>query len=363
MLDVMIVDDMEFIRREIKKLKLWGELSGFLIAEEAVNGLDALRKLESRPVDLVITDIRMPVKNGIELLQKVTEKKLAKCVVLFSEHCEFAYARQGLVFGAFDYITKPIDEKEFEKLLQRAKQFIMEKKYEEERVRKLEEKLGGEVELFCSEKDVKYVIELIQLASMKAVDAALDMAEAFLKAPENDTAKTEIVLRKSITEIISATMETYPWINKFIDTSGMICFSFSKQCEPGDIRAAVADPVNKIITVINSLMLDKGNSLVKQVCLYVLENIDSGVSLKVLSEKLFVSSTHLSETFKHKTGISLVEYLTKVKLERAKKLIEEGELKIYEIANRLGYEDINYFNKLFKRYTGLTPVEFKQLDV
>lgn len=55
----MIVDDMEIVRLQLKRLKIWGEVSGFEITNEARNGHEALQKLQSNPVDLVITDIRM----------------------------------------------------------------------------------------------------------------------------------------------------------------------------------------------------------------------------------------------------------------------------------------------------------------
>ena len=75
MFKVMIVDDVEVMRRDVKRLKLWGESSGFIIEAEAVDGLDALEQLEKHSIDLVITDIRMPHVDGIELLRQISEKK------------------------------------------------------------------------------------------------------------------------------------------------------------------------------------------------------------------------------------------------------------------------------------------------
>ena len=65
MLEVMIVDDMEIMRKEIKRLKIWREQTGFIVSAEAKDGQDAIKKLREKNMDLVITDIRMPIVDGV----------------------------------------------------------------------------------------------------------------------------------------------------------------------------------------------------------------------------------------------------------------------------------------------------------
>lgn len=124
---VMIVDDAEFMRRDIKRSKLWGDASGFVITEEANDGVEALEKISTNPVDLIITDIKMPNMDGLELLEEISKKRLCPYVVLLSEYTEFGYAREGIVNGAFDYIGKPMKDNELERLLSRVKKNIVEK--------------------------------------------------------------------------------------------------------------------------------------------------------------------------------------------------------------------------------------------
>ena len=80
---LMIVDDEEIIRIEIKRL-IEKSLLGFTLIDEAANGFEAITKLVNQPVDLVITDIKMPKIDGIELLKEVKERNLASCVILIS---------------------------------------------------------------------------------------------------------------------------------------------------------------------------------------------------------------------------------------------------------------------------------------
>ena len=99
-------------------------------------------------MDLVITDIRMPIVDGVELLKKIISEELSYCVVFLSEYTEFEYARQGIVYGAFDYIVKPVNQDKIERVLVKVKEYIEKKKIEKEKIKNLESKFEEKVELF-----------------------------------------------------------------------------------------------------------------------------------------------------------------------------------------------------------------------
>ena len=103
---VMLVEDDSAVRYVYKRMKAWGE-NGFSISEEAANGRQAEEKIEKGEVDIVFTDIRMPLMDGITLMKKVKEEKNQIPFVLISSFSDFEYAREGLRLGALDYIMKP----------------------------------------------------------------------------------------------------------------------------------------------------------------------------------------------------------------------------------------------------------------
>jgi two-component system response regulator YesN len=115
--------------------------------------------------------------------------------------------------------------------------------------------------------------------------------------------------------------------------------------------------LSHLITILRLDLQDKG--LVKQVCNYIIKNIDSNVSLSMAADHLYMNKTYISESFKQKVGISFTEYVTLVKMERAKVLILKDDFKSYEIAEKLGYKDAEYFSKVFKKIIGVTPTEFR----
>ena len=361
MLKIMIVDDMDIARRELKRLKLWGEDTGFIISDEANNGHEALEKLEKSQIDLVITDIRMPKVDGIELLKKITEKKLCPCVVLLSDHSEFRYARQGLILGAFDYIVKPVAEEELGKVLQRVKDFLFDKKHTQQRIESLEQKLVEKVEVFFPRSEVNQLLEAIKAGDKRAVEYADRIVDIVFKNMNHDLIKTESLLNNIMLDIKNNVLESCKWLDKFVGVQEIGEVEYAKADELDSIKALFVSPIDRVISLFERLECSTQESgIVSRVCKYVLDNIDEEISLKIVSDSLFMNKSHISEVFKQKTGISFIEYLTLVKMERARKLMTDGRLKTYEIAELLGFKDIEYFSKLFKKNTGLTPTEYRQ---
>ena len=124
MYQILIVDDKEIFRRKMKRLPYFKNNDVFTIQYEAQNGLEALEIIKKEKVDVVITDIRMPIIDGLELLKEIKDEQLCKCVILLSEYSDFEYAKKGLVYGAFDYIVKPVDDGKVSAVLERAQNFL-----------------------------------------------------------------------------------------------------------------------------------------------------------------------------------------------------------------------------------------------
>jgi two-component system, response regulator YesN len=111
MFKVLLVDDEVFVRKGLQELIPWGEL-GYVIAGEADNGEEALVVCESLKPDLIITDIRMPVQDGLDLIRNAKEQGMDPVFIIVSGFHDFKYAQQALRYGVHDYILKPIDEEE-----------------------------------------------------------------------------------------------------------------------------------------------------------------------------------------------------------------------------------------------------------
>ncbi|MBD0380853.1 response regulator [Paenibacillus sedimenti] len=126
MLKVMLVDDELYVRKGLLGLIDWESL-GFRVCSEADNGKDALRLIEFEQPDVVITDIRMPVLDGLQLIEEVKRRRISACkFIVLSGYNDFSYAQSAIRFGVSDYILKPIEEEELEAILRRLAQQIGE---------------------------------------------------------------------------------------------------------------------------------------------------------------------------------------------------------------------------------------------
>lgn len=99
----------------------------------------------------------------------------------------------------------------------------------------------------------------------------------------------------------------------------------------------------------------------KQIEEYVSENYKNKIAIADLARVLFLSEGHFCRFFKRCVGISAIEYLNVFRVGKAEELLRDTEMSVTEIALQAGFEDANYFTRLFKRITGHTPTEYRAI--
>ncbi|MDP4183472.1 MAG: AraC family transcriptional regulator, partial [Bacillota bacterium] len=102
---------------------------------------------------------------------------------------------------------------------------------------------------------------------------------------------------------------------------------------------------------------------VEKVIQYMHQNISTRVTMTELSELVQLSSSYLSRAFKETTGYSVIEYFNKIKIDKAKEQLIEGDKKVKEVARALGFIDEFYFSRIFKKLEGISPSEFYSRNV
>lgn len=169
MLKVLLVDDEPFITQGLLMLIDWAK-EGYEIVSTASNGEEAFNYIENNPVDLVITDIKMPIMNGINLLKKIREAEYSELeVIILSGYKDFEYAMEGMKYGCAGYVLKPVEKSELVSLIRK----ISEKKTEIIREAKQKESmesayLARNIMAMCvgrfDEMNVSYVKEQMRLS-------------------------------------------------------------------------------------------------------------------------------------------------------------------------------------------------------
>ncbi len=103
-----------------------------------------------------------------------------------------------------------------------------------------------------------------------------------------------------------------------------------------------------------------GEMTIRKIKQYVEDNISENIRLKTVAEKLFMNSYYLSVFFKKHAGVNFKDYVMDIKLQRARKYLEETDMKIYEIADAIGFCDQKHFSKVYKKTFGQTPLETRK---
>lgn len=535
MYKVMLVDDEEIVIEGLKKKIDWQSLQ-LEVAGVAQDGLEALKIIEETTPDILITDVIMPVMDGLKLIETI--KAMGKNIktIILSGHDEFSYAQKALKLGASEYQLKPISVEELEELLERIITKINEERQEEQVKSKLKRDNMQNSEIvkrhiftsiiegradkpdkltriihdinreYLISKIVVSVIEIddypklftginskerelaifsmlnitgeivesnnkgfvvilddkrlaaitfydsgwsihrisnsytwlfnlikenikkyqgysVTIAVGQVVDDVFLIRESYLGACEalkykllygkgrmihsDRFPKSSGQLQKMfsdderhISELISALdkdglFEYIDQLHKNIVEKPIhsyedvinVCYKlvlmakslldqYSNSNESTETEIALLEQINKfegidqlmrwikeffsnVFDVVKSKNKRQYNSIVN----YVIENIEknymSQIELNGMAQKLFLSANYLSTLFKKETGISFKSYLTNYRLDKAKKMLQDPQYKIYQIANLVGYENEEYLCRLFKSNFGITCKEYR----
>ncbi len=360
MYKILAVDDRKIFLVELKRLKLWGEKSKFEIVDIALNGKEALELLNKNSYDLVLTDIRMPIIDGLQLLREIKRDNLCPCVVFLSEYSEFNYARQGIILGAFDYIVKPASEETMFQLLQRTKVYLDNIYSDKDNL------LGDTMQLIEVDSewiyptsDEKQIINYLIKKEDNAIELFNKTAESIYNVSSDNIIKADIIIKKIYHNVIKAVYEEYSWLNNYINIEFFETVDYVNKENINGFTEYYCEKISYLLTFLKKFYLEASDELINNISEYILSHSDSDLKLKIISKKFYINNTYLSNTFAIKTGMRFNDYITMVKMARARYLFINTQLRTYEIGYKIGYRDINYFSKLFKKYYGKNPSEYK----
>lgn len=114
-------------------------------------------------------------------------------------------------------------------------------------------------------------------------------------------------------------------------------------------------------SAISNVNTQKNNPAIQKVCDYVDAHLQEDISLEQMAEYINVSSFYLSKLFKEEKGITFINFISDKRLEKARQLLEDTELSIKEITAEVGYNDQNYFSRIFKNKYGVSPKEYRKV--
>jgi two-component system response regulator YesN len=391
---MIIADDEPIIRRGLRNALNRTDL-GIDIVGEAEDGDIAYDLCLSLKPDIVLVDICMPFLNGLELIEKINNELPDAYMIIISGHDEFEYAKKAVKLNVADYILKPVDEEEMEMIIQKVikqietdksnktlnniKNKAMDKHYHEISSRYIKEYINGtigykqdEFEFYnqAFKNDIGImVIYPINHVSVYEKNYLFDN-ELLLFSVENIISElAEMFLSKIVFRIndqfIIAVID--------VDNSGT-CETFSDDIEEQltnllhrecYIKHKMVNHITELPQVCNEIISQiesefEYTPVVFRAKRYIDKHYNnSEITLLDVAEHVRMNPTYLSRLLKSEIGHSFVDYLTKVRILKSIELLRLKTLKIYEIADLVGYKSQHYFCKAFKKVKGVSPKQFE----
>ncbi len=129
-----------------------------------------------------------------------------------------------------------------------------------------------------------------------------------------------------------------------------------------ELRAWIFDRVEQLIKLVQDCRNLRQQDIMKKITAYIHHNYHRDITLEEVAGAVFLSPCYLSRIFKQAQGVNFIDYLTHVRLEKAKILLESNSDSITQIARKVGYQDPKYFSTVFKKHEGCTPSEYRRLS-
>jgi len=346
---VVIIDDEPWSREVVKSLGEWSKL-GLMVAGEAEDGKQGIRLIEELRPHIVVTDMRMPGIDGVELLRQLKERFASLKIIVMSGYDDFVYLKQAIQSRAVEYMLKPFDPNELNEALRRC---IRELEAEEQMVRTswtsplaLPDPALMERLLAIRQRIFAGLFELNKPALLQSFEK---LEELLRKAyPE---CADPAMMRTLHADFLGALREFMTGHPDPVPDEGR-----GDGCEPS--ARAWAEAYGAAVDRIEAHRNNKTRLAIEEVAAFLDTHFAEPISLETVARRFYVSKEHLSRTFKQTTGENVSDYIVRRRVEKAKALLADG-VAIKHAARAVGYPELAYFHRIFKKETGVTPGEFR----
>jgi two-component system response regulator YesN len=399
---MIVVDDEYLVRLGIKETISWNDYN-IEIVGEATNGKKGLELVNELKPDIIISDIKMPIMDGLEFVKHINEINNDCRSIILSGYKDFEYAKETLENGAYTYLLKPIDNSELVNSVLNALGDLLKEREKEKYLTSLKEELPSIKHIFLLDltsgkytavEKIKEKIDLLNIPINQ---------EGYVLYCHIDNTENQEIIKESLNNFYNIINEVFN--NNMNQIAGDLFDSYFVLIVSGDKELIELENLcnkalrqfektnsevlsiglsnkyfqfnkisdnflqakhlakNKLFPTINTVststyLSSKYRQQVVEAMQYIAENFNKNISIKMVSESLYVSESHLMHIFKDDVGKTFNECLTDYRLIIAKKMLLSGKYKIYEIAEKVGYSDVKYFSQIFRKKEGISPTDY-----
>ena len=401
MYNVILVDDESYMLEALQRAVDW-EKFNMKVVSSFENSNEAFEFFKTNHVDLVIIDIVMPKCNGIELIEKMNAYYSNAKYFIISAHQSFDYAAQAIRLSVFDYITKPVDFEILADTLSRVKRTLSADNDNSEtdfsflETNELALKFIADnnfsADDFCAElNDLGFNTDK-DTAPVYIMDITINNLSSYITYTWKhglDRLYSTII---NFVQMLSKDSMFFLPIEMFFDRLTLLVVTsenrfkedadlnaFIQNYESGiaehisadlsiDLKKSYANLCDAKINVkysvntpyISTENPDSDEYAIKKAIDYANENYHTDIPLSEISRIVAMAPSHFCRIFKKITGENFVNYVNKIRIEKARDLIISTDDSINSIYEKVGFNSKNYFYKIFKSYYNTTPNQYRK---
>jgi len=391
---VMIADDEPKIRRGLRS-SIERMRSDMEVVAEAEDGEAALALVRKVKPDILMIDIRMPFLNGLELIEKINEIWRDCIIIVVTGHDEFEYAQRALHLRVFEYVLKPVPQEVLAAVLARAEAELAGVRRQNKYVAWARQQLERNMPLLREQFLRNWVKGRLSRSEIEEQAAFLGVrtgtplgmvivhvAERSLpqaSSGEKDRHLSLLTVRSLVEETLKDLSPLWVFLDEQDDIVAIACFPGGQEWV--DAIGRIQSGSNESVAVAHATIPDGASAIPETYESLANEIASAGshrafvalaqsyidahygepdLSLEQVAGAVEVSPGYLSRLLKHETGFSFVDYLTRVRINKAVQIMSDPAVKVYEVAEAVGYQSQHYFSRAFKRVFGRPPVEYRK---
>ncbi len=351
MYKLIIADDEPLMRAGLLYRNDWNSM-GYEVAAVLEDGKDVLEYLEKESVDVLLLDICMYQISGLDVAKTVLEKYPKMKIILLSGYKEFEYAREAMRCHVYEYLLKPVDYEKLKSVFAKLKSELDEIEHEKQ--------------LLDSFSELEYE-QAVRLAKMTAGTVLGENDDVWLVYARlknmlyGMTDSMKSYLFKEVLELLKSGLRKRNSSLASLFEEKLRNVDFSKEGKESSVLFEVLSELND--ELVQQGMIPSREKVcddsIQKACNYIRNHLGDELGQKEVAKFLNISPRHFARRFRQEMGETFTEYLFRMRMECAKKLLIEGDIDVADIPEVVGYHQEKHFQQLFKKYTGYTMREYQ----
>lgn len=363
MLKVLIVDDDKLVRKGLIATMPWSDF-GMCVIGEASNGQRAYEFIEQHEVDLLITDLAMPVMSGIDLMRKLAHSYPHIWMVVLTFHQDFETVQEALRIGAIDYVAKvQLEQEEAEEVLGRISRRIIQERERDQQKRfndPFNEKTGNPSAGGLSNGTHSPVSD----PDLSAVRASWSSLLWIVNEPVFHDYVAELRRMRLPAPMLASLFQEAVW-----EWSRIVPEHLVEPNAPLYTLESWADWEQWLRTARKQLrgaLLKSYSGEVTQCILkavsFINRNLCDELRVADAAREAAMSRSYFSLCFKDIIGKSFHDYVRDARIANARMMLKQTANPIYWVAQKCGYPNEKYFTRVFREQIGMLPSEYRMVE-